>query len=790
MSRPRTWLKPTWPGTEAVLEGFERPKHARLRLERFPRGLDNYHIEVALGPALVSATEAYIKALVREQVETLWEQPAQAFSKSFVDAFCKVLVDHHNAVVKQARSDNRIERVQLFELSVLKLLLGQVDAQLEALRMELEDARAAPSRQLSGKSLHYHQQAVVLARQSWHVRYRVARQAVRELTRIEHTRLRKVRKAVLGLSWPLPEPYLANPMLQLEGSGDARDFSRVYPLVLHDADTSARINRCMLDLFEEWLPAAVEMPPARMPTESFLPGVNRQDQSGTRSLLETERRVRQLFVESELNDSATNWMDEPDNACALLGGSGADWPAALGWGQAGISGLQRHLNAVLERALRQAGVLAAVKASYELSAIYAALGLVDAETLLFDFLKGELGRAEFKRRLGALDSVSDPGALLRRIDQLRKEYGKEPEIGRRQMVARFAADFLRFRRDLKFAWRALVGMDAIRLLVDERDQAAALENDTLQIFCREDVALGTRGSVIGHVIIKVDVRGASEITAQMRRRNMNPASHFSRYLFDPITRTLERFGAQKVVVEGDAVMLSVLEYGGDSAERMAVARASCLATKIIGFVDGMNVENARIGLPPLEVGLGLAYADEPPTYLYDHGRKVTISPAIGEARRLSACHAVLRQSCSLPGERGLCVASPVQGEEDANETLVRYNVNGIELDAAAFTQLHVELSMRRLSTRDRQSAHREVLFAGTCADTLGDSHLLVVREGRIKLWMGKQLLDTHDDGRRFYEVVTDARLLGRVAERLAGEKELSTTTAGDARPLDGSAGIT
>ena len=148
------------------MEVFEGPKHARLRLERFPRGDDSYHIDVAFGPVLMRATEAFVKALVREQAQQLWKQPAQAFSESIVDAFRHAVVDHHNAVVKQARSDNRIERVQLFELSMLKVLLEQVDAELTALRVELEDARSTPSGQLSGKSLHYHQQAVVLARQA------------------------------------------------------------------------------------------------------------------------------------------------------------------------------------------------------------------------------------------------------------------------------------------------------------------------------------------------------------------------------------------------------------------------------------------------------------------------------------------------------------------------------------------------------------------------------------------------------------------------------------------------
>lgn len=771
------WLKAAWPGTDAVLDGFERPKLARLRLERFPRGADNYHVEVALGSALFSASETYVKALVRDQVRVLWGQPAQPFSESIVQAFGTLLVDHHNAAVKQTRSDNRLERVQLFELAVLKMLLDQIDCELSALRTELEDARSTPARQLNGRSLELHQQAVVLARQSWHVRYRVAKQVIRELMRIQHSRLRKIRKAVLGLSWPLPELMLSNPVLQLEGAGDPRDFSREYPIVFHDTDTATQVNRCILELFAEWLPAAVEIPPEKLPSESFLPGVNRQDQGGTRSLLETERRVRHLFTQNELGDFGTNWMDEPDNACALLGGQDESWPSSFGWRQAGISGLQRDLSRRLERQMQQAGLLSSVRASYELAAIYPSLGLIDTEVLLFEYLKGEISKADLKRKLVAVDGVVDATALIRRIEQLRKEHGRSPQMGRRQITARLAGDFLRLRRDLKYAWRALVGMDGIRLVSDKREQALALENHALQVFCRDGVDTGTRGTVVGHVVIKVDVRGTSEIAAQMRRRNVNPASHFSRYFYDPITRALDRYGAQKVVVEGDAVLLTVFEYGGDAVERMAVARACCLATSILEFADGMNAENDRIGLPLIEVGIGVAYADEPPTYLYDHSRKVMISSAINRARHLSSCHTLLRQACPVPGDRGLCVAAPVHGDgDDAADTLVRYNVNGVELDADAFAHLHVELSIRRLTSRDRKAGRQEVLYAGTCADALDEAHLLVVRERGIRLWMGKQLLDTQDDGRRFYEVVADSRLIARVRDRLAAEEPTSNGT--------------
>jgi hypothetical protein len=183
----------------------------------------------------------------------------------------------------------------------------------------------------------------------------------------------------------------------------------------------------------------------------------------------------------------------------------------------------------------------------------------------------------------------------------------------------------------------------------------------------------------------------------------------------------------------------------------------------------MNIENDRLGLPPIELGLGVAYADEAPIYLYDHECKLTVSPAISVAQQLSACQLLLRETCPLPGDSGLLVAAPVHGTEnnDRNGTLVRCNVNGIELDAAAFAQLNAEIPLRRLKMRDKGRQRPVMLFAGVCADLRGESHWLVVREQSVKLWIGKQLLETDKEGRHFFEVVSDKRFIERIRERLS-----------------------
>ena len=778
-------LRSRWPAPEAVREGFRRPKFTRLRLDRFPRGTDNSHIDVALGPALGKAVTAYVHALVRECAQRLWKESGPSFSATIAQGFGQVVQEHHRAVVKEARSSSQLERVQLFQLALLKLLFNTIDAQIASLRLELEDARNLPMRQLTGQSLQLHQQAVILGRQASYVRFRVARESIRELMRLEHGGLKNLRKAILGRSWPVPEFMLADPILQLDGVGTPRDFFRVYPFLLHDFGTLSEANRCVLQVLADWLPTVVDLHHQPPPASAVLP-IPRQDQGLAPGFLDTERRVRSLCAEQELNDGAATWLDLPENAVALLGGAESEWPRPGNWYDPRITSLQRHLNAQLASKLERAGLMPAVLASHELSVVYPALGLVDAETLLFGYLSGTIRRREFVRRLAITDGVKDANALVRRIDGLRKEYRQNPAAGKRQVMARFAGDFLRLRRDLKLAWRAYVGMDSLRLLTDEREAALSRANNVLQLFCREDVALDARGDVVGHVIVKVGLRGMTQLAAQMRQRNLSAAAHFSRYFYDPCSALIEQFDAHKVTVEGDGLVLLLLEHGGQGAERLAVARACCLAAAILGQADAMNAENEHLGLPLIELGVGITYAADAPTYLYDQFRKVTVSPAIARARELSSCDATLRESCTLPGRRGLCVATPVQGQQgEAGDVAppVRYNVNGIELDAPAFSQLHVEISLHRLKVRDKQGTSPAVLFAGTCADVNGDSHWLLVREHAVKLWMGRQLLDRDDDGHRYYEVVSDPRLVRRVGERLAEVEPGRHETAPGVRQL-------
>jgi hypothetical protein len=255
----------------------------------------------------------------------------------------------------------------------------------------------------------------------------------------------------------------------------------------------------------------------------------------------------------------------------------------------------------------------------------------------------------------------------------------------------------------------------------------------------------------------------------MRGRRLDPAAHFRRHLYDPLDRLLAQFGAQKAALEGDMLLLSLLEYGARGAESLAVARGCCVAAGLLRLAEAMNAEQERLGLQRIEFGVGLAYAGEAPIYLYDDTRKVTVSPAIRRAGALASCDPALNAAGMLPDGRALCVVLRPARRDGADPTagqFARYNVNGIELDAEAFAQLNIEIVLRRLS---RHGKRPMIFYAGLCTDLEGERHWLVVRERSVGLWVGGRLMDAGDRTQPYYEVVSDKRLIERVGERLSNE---------------------
>ncbi|WP_419615891.1 hypothetical protein [Thiolapillus sp.] len=214
-----------------------------------------------------------------------------------------------------------------------------------------------------------------------------------------------------------------------------------------------------------------------------------------------------------------------------------------------------------------------VFASALLPDLLRSLGRKGALRLVYEYLLGGRSKKELIPILQQFKDISDLDLYVQRMNAVRKEIKHADTAQRRSWLIKVVEGYASLRRDLKLSWEMYRALDLIRLLDKPKELTLSRANDLLQEFSLQEE--GQTPEVKGHVILKADLRGSTELTASMLREGLNPASYFSQNLFDPINSLLQKYGAEKVFVEGDAVILMILEHA--NLPTQAVARACGLA---------------------------------------------------------------------------------------------------------------------------------------------------------------------------------------------------------------------
>jgi hypothetical protein len=368
-----------------------------------------------------------------------------------------------------------------------------------------------------------------------------------------------------------------------------------------------------------------------------------------------------------------------------------------------------------------------------------------------------------------------------KLKRIRKNYGEDftlqplrhairrlrwmPRLRRMEILLDFVRTLARYHRDMGNYLAVRHAISYLNFVSDENHLKLSRANNSLYEFLLSNEQGPDEMPIISHTVIKADVRGSTGIVSEMKAQGLNPATNFSLNFFDPITSILSRFGAFKVFIEGDAIILAICEHENQPQNWYSVARASGLAMNILLIVDRYNRKNRESHLPQLEFGIGISYSGRAPTFFFDEDHRIMISPAINHADRLSGCFKPLREKYSqrdtpfnvyvyeiAPDDRGM-----------SSETLVRYNVNGIELSADAFEKLKREIQLEGVDL-EVPGAHdgRQRFYRGSYPTTSGTLHQLVIREAALPR-IGLQDLAVHARTDRFYyEVCTDPRVLKQV----------------------------
>ncbi len=787
-------------------------------------GVDNVHHDVFLSPKFVQAASDYIFDLIRQSTSATYFSGIELRRKKAQDSAVlrKLLTELMQSALTHSKYHKNIEIDILFRLSLLKFLTAEMTNQFAVLILEGKEWIRNRGEQFErSQQAHVIKARLSELQSSRRVVLRhVGQQLAQNLADVEEHVIGKARRALFGDDFPQFYDLCANRLIFLDGGKDDVFFLEHYVLLGNYVRDPDRFE-AMDGIFQNFLreagitvapdPAHTEaiqfydslinsatslrrdianMEAQREDTrkrldrrEGFLSKMLSSDDSATlratlddleRRLKHQERKLEELapqidaakqkldFFQKDYAGKLGEYLNEPENARRLF-----DSSFAAGMDPAMRAKLLEKLLDYLEKH----EILYHILAGYEIRAIAAEFS---PPVHLQQLRKALVSKEEMARVEQLVKQVPAKQLSLKNLEELSRKirrYSQEEKLG---LVLRFAQDFLHLRRDLRDAEHLTACMERINLVTTDHARELSRMNNRLYEFVLPDEVRSDHDNVVSHVIIKADVRGSTRMTQDLLSRGLSPASHFSLNLHEPVKKLLDRYSAKKVFIEGDAIILAIFETESSLTYARAVAKACILSRQILTVCNSYNERASASQLPALELGLGVAFQGSAPTYWVDGDSRIMISKALNLSDRLSGCAKLAKRMLSNQRTHFSVFhfLNVMEGasEEELDEFLVRYNMNGIELNEEGFQKLAEEISLYSVETRLDMPWGKETvtLFYGEVP--LGETvELLVLRRGGAR-----QLLPDGTIGpptaHHYYEVCTNPALYELVAALIRSQQ--------------------
>ncbi len=729
-----------------------------LTLSDLQLGVDNLRYDVFLSPRIAADLSFHLARYIWHfgEVESLFamDVPSPTSSK-FIQAaggvskgrkhvpadLKSLLVSIHLAILNRAKAENNPSIDLLGRLAVLKFIRTELQAQygriLEQCRMKaksLEGVRQVKMMQTQELVSSFHVRKKIILRRAGQEMFRLLRE-------IEKETLARTRRSLFG-------DRLGDQLGDRPGDRPGEPSADCYRLFLNPLIFTE-------DGRDDYLCAE----------HYYMFGNFDQDPDRFVSLRQLALNfLRELGYGEAGGERLEQALNAPENAAMLVGtGNGEDLTQEDRQRQDRLD--------IWTRMLQREGVLSHIIASYETVPLLAEY----APRVNPQQIKNALISREESMRVETILSESrlHSDRLFAAMGRVASCRGSE----RSRFAARLLHDLLCYNRDLRGLEALSAGFDSVNLVSDEKVRELSTLNGMLYEFLPPEDQKPAEDRVVHHVILKADVRDSSRLTRSLMEKGMNAASYFSLNFYDPINKLLAKFGATKVFVEGDAIIVALLEREGEAM--LNVGRACVLAWEIVSLLGEYNELLQRSGLPQMEVGLGIACQDSPPLYLMDGEHRIMISDAINESDRLSSCNKRVRKR--IAPDAGVFQVYSIQiGSEDNNgasaeagreEMRLNYNVGGICLSEAAFRKLQQEIALTPWEADANEPGfsgpwvdERREFFAGTVPLANGAFRKIAIRKSRIAQVDVRDLSILRWTERCYYEVCANPAVCAALAE--------------------------
>jgi len=713
-----------------------------LSLEGLSVGVDNLRHDVHLSSKFTETARAYIARLIARQgdvegllaAETPQGSPRTPFlnklttvlkpgAKAQPTDFKSVLTELHVAALNRAKADNNVAVDLLARLAVIKFLRMELNSQfaqvLERCRMMLKNYEGLRQQ----KALEYRERVASFQVRKKIIQRKTGQELFLQLRDMEKETLARMRRSRFGDNDSEGHKLLINRLLLSDDGRDDYLCAEQYVMLGNwdrDPDRFIRMSEITCEF------------------------------------------LRSLEIDVPDDDAALDpWLNAPENAQELVGGGSPDESTPEGRSQ------KARLTAWV-RLLEDQEVMEYVIASYEvvplLSEYASRINPQQLKNALVN--RAECDRVERLIQEGGKLSANNLYAAVGKVASCRG-------ADRAKVAGRFMRDFLRYHRDMRRLEALNSAMDSVNLIGNAKLRELSAVNGTLYEFLLAEEQKPTEERALGHVIIKADIRDSSRLTRSLMESGLNPASYFSLNFYDPVNKLLSKYGASKVFIEGDAVILALHEKEGEAG--LAVSRACVLAREIVEIVRGYNELVTKAGLPQLELGVGISYQESAPLYLMDGEKRIMISDALNESDRLSSCNKRARKAMEPLDSPFHVYAFQIVSDADAGEAaedfVMSFNLGGIRLSAAAFEKLQSEISLEAIALKlpELWGNERFKLYRALVAVDNDIFRKIVLRESRVAQIDPRNFTLQKWTEKSYYEVCTDPAIYTALdGEKAAG----------------------
>ncbi|MDX1775051.1 MAG: hypothetical protein R3297_00555 [Desulfobulbales bacterium] len=726
-------------------------------------GVDNFRYDVHLSPLFCESVAKIIFHLIINTAQAEEDLDIEFDLHREREEFKRLCRDIMFDAVKKAKlGDGEVQIDYLAQVSVCKFLIQQVSQQFEELMGRLNnlvweyESTEDDETTLQTVSL---KERVLAIRHKRNIIISKVSEIIFEYLLEAQKPLKERREANYGVNSLLKDDIFCNPILHVENQDDDYFMLENYVLLGHRIDDPDKYDT-LLRLISDTL-AKVKM----TGEEDKVYNEEESTSEGEGENLEEQPESAGRVVDA--------WIKEVENVDFLINhfktsGEILEKKSKHNQNKDELLRLekmareQKKLFSALYDKFKQKRLINRIVASYEMKAVYQEYCPPLAPQQVLQYFLSNEARKSVAAHLKRLKVYYGKSISLVPLKKKLMQMGRLKIQQRHEYFLQFLKGFFRYHRDLENYKLLKQALDRINLLADEKTIALSKTNKTLYEFLlpHEQVFELDTKPVTSHVIMKADVRGATLITRQLNESGLNPASYFSLNFFNPISEVVSQYGAVKVFIEGDAIILAILERKDDESGRYCVARACGLAINMLDIIKQYNAKSKKYNLPILELGVGVCYHDTPPAYLLDGKKRIMISPAINLADRLSSCHKSLLRIIDKEVQAfNLYVYETGKDKDNAasdDEIILRYNVNGIELSEAGFKKLNAEINLKPMNCLVPElQAEPIIIHTGKFPLVTGTFQRLILREDWVQELRPGDLKVLGKVNRKYYEVCTN-----------------------------------